>query len=149
MYLSISTPTVTRKIYLIIENLTDILEELNKEPPSAQICGLEGVAGLETGSGSSGGGEGGDGGETAAGEEAGGKAVAGGEAAGEKDGLAESIKKGPKGKASELSRYLNGNEALELIHLESTRQSLLRAQGFLEDKKRAIVRLARSRQKNR
>ena len=140
MHPSISTPTVTRKIYLIIENLADILEELNKDPPSAQICGLERVAGLETGSGSSGAGEGGDGGE-------GGETAAGGESAGEKDGPAEFIEKGPEGNDSGLFRYLTGNEGLELIHIESIRQALLRALGFLEEKKRAMIRLARSRQK--
>ena len=72
MYPSINIPTVTGKIYVIIENLTDVIEELNKEPSStngassAQIYGLEGLAGLEGNGGGRGGGDGSSGGGAAA-----------------------------------------------------------------------------------
>ena len=188
MYPSINIPTinisaVTGKIYLIIENLTDIIEELNKDPSSAddgrspaRTCGLEGVAGLdEEGCGSSSGDRGcgrggcgrrggsssgaGRGGGRGGGEEAEGAAVTGeatvtglatasGEA-GEKRGLIDPPGKGsesPESKGFDLFRYLSGNEGLELIRLESTRQALLRAQGFLEEKKQVFISLARSRQ---
>jgi hypothetical protein len=158
MYPSIYIPAITGKIYVIIENLTDIIEELNKDPSSAQgsslsqgsspaqetssaqICALEGIAGLDgDGGGRRKGGSGGGGGR---GEE--------GEAAEEeRHGLVGSPEKGtqrPESKDFDLFRYLSANECLELIRLESTRQSLLRAQGFLEDKKQGLIRLARSRQ---
>jgi hypothetical protein len=181
---AINIPAVTGKIYVIIENLTDIIEELNKDPSSAQVCVLEGIAGLDgdgdrgdiddkadigdsgaggskadiggteggrcgsagegRGGGSSGAGSGGSA-ERGGGEEA----ASGGE---EKRGLIDSpgkrpeITESPESKDFDLFRYLSGNEGLELIRLESTRQSLLRAQGFLEEKKQVFIKLARSRQ---
>ncbi|MEW5801246.1 MAG: hypothetical protein AB1847_03980 [bacterium] len=184
MYPSMNIPAVTGKIYRIIENLTDIIEELNKNPSpangppladgplSAQTsdpAGAEGVA-LEGDSGGSGGGAArGEepGGETAAvgaaegsGKEAwgtaagreGSGATAGetaAEAAGGKRGAGDPARNGPESpesKDSDLFRYLSSTEGLELIRLESTRQSLLRAQGFLEEKKQVLVGLARKRQ---
>jgi hypothetical protein len=52
----------------------------------------------------------------------------------------------PERKAPDVFRYLTGNEGLELVNLECSRKSLLRAQGFLEAKKQSLIRLARSRQ---
>jgi hypothetical protein len=75
-------------------------------------------------------------------------ATASGEA-GEKRGLIAPPGKGsesPDSEGFDLFRYLSGNEGLELIRLESTRQALLRAQGFLEEKKQVFISLARSRQ---
>jgi len=252
MYPSITTPavnipTVTGKIYEIIENLTDIIEELNKDPSSAdgpspingpspaQICTLKGIAGLDgdggggggidsssasackggdiddsgagcskTDIGCTGGGRGGRGGICSgssgeggggtssgrgrgcgsSGEGSGGRgdtegicSGSGGEGRGgtssgagsgigvergggeesaaggeEKRGLIDSPGKGaeitesPESKDFDLFRYLSGNEGLELIRLESTRQALLRAQGFLEEKKQVFIKLARNRQ---
>jgi hypothetical protein len=213
---AVNISTVTGKIYLIIENLTDIIEELNKDPlsadgrSSARTCGLEGVDGVSleangggrggagagrrsiggrdgagagagerliggTGGGAAagltGGGEAGpaagliegETGETAQGEGAEGEGIEkkGAEGEGieekraeEKRSLIDPPGKGPEkpkslesqgSKDSDWFRYLNSNEGLELIRLESTRQSLLRAQGFLEEKKQALINLARSR----
>jgi hypothetical protein len=133
---AVNIPAVTGKIYIIIENLTDIIGELNKAPLSAQICNVEGAGtGLERdeGAGSR------DEGASLKDEGAGGSRD-------EKygpDGPPKSL----AGKDVNLFRYLSGNEGLELIRLESTRQSLLRAQGFLEERKDALIGLAKSRQK--
>jgi len=112
MYSSINISAVTEKIYVIIENLTDVIEELNKAPSSAQVCDVEGAGSRD-----------------------------------EKYGFDDPPEKRPDGKDFDLFRYLSGNEGLELIRLESTKQSLLRAQGFLEEKKQVLIRLARNRQK--
>jgi len=137
MYPSINIPAITGKIYIIIENLTDVIEELNKEPSAnglsaAQTFGLEGEesASLE-----------GDGSGSERGEEARGATTAGEVL--EKYRFVDIPGKGqrsPESKDSDLLRYLSSNEGLELIRLESTGQSLLRAQGFLEEKKAGLDR---------
>jgi hypothetical protein len=160
---AINIPAVTGKIYVIIENLTDIIEELNKDPSpansssSAQICALEGIDGLD----GDGGGRGnikGSGAIDDSGVRDGGSGSGGGrgEAAPggteEKRGLIDPSGNEPnnpesqENKGVDLFRYLSSNEGLELIRLESTRKSLLRAQGFLEEKKQVLIGLARSRQ---
>jgi hypothetical protein len=167
-------PAITGKIYVIIENLTDVIEELNEKlepsspipaPAPAQPCGMEeaaGAAGMESVSmegvdieetgieGVGIGGAGIEGVKNLQGVE--GAGIAEEEKAEAKEhGLTDPPEKGlesPEGKGFDLFRYLSSNEGLELIRLESTRQSLLRAQGFLDEKKQGLIRLARSRQKS-
>ena len=145
---TINLPAISGKIYRIIETAVEILEELSKGQglSSAQICRLEGMdaeqepTGVER-------------------EPMDSVQVPMDSVQVPMDSMPEPMdsvpepvdppEKGAESKISNLFRYLTGNEGLELIRLESTGQSLLRAQGFLEEKRQALVRLARSRQADR
>ena len=138
---AINIPAITGKIYGMIVSLIEVLEELNtgQGPLSAQMCGLEGMDSKHEPMDA-----------TPEPMDAGRESMV----SKHEPNVSEHrpIKpidppdKRAESRLSNLFHYLTGNEGLELVRLESTSQSLRRAQGFLEERKQALLRLARSRQ---